>query len=114
MFLDASTAERVDENRECFGSVGPGTMSAGIDYPMLIEGHQDFVMFWRTLPWDHAPGALLVRESGGCVRRLNGDAYSPPRSGAGLLAAAGTGTWQVVRDTLLGDLRFGSDETELP
>ena len=111
-FLDAPTRERVDENRHCFGSVGPGTASAGIDYPRLVEGEQDFVMFWRTLPWDHAPGALLVGESGGCVRRLNGDPYSPRQSGAGLLAAAGSGTWQVVRDTLLGDLSFGDGEPE--
>ena len=104
-FLDAPTMERVDTNRHRFGSVGPGTRSAGIDYPRLIEGEQDFVMFWRTLPWDHAPGAFLVNESGGCVRRLNGDVYSPSQVGAGLLAAAGSGTWQVVRDTLLGDLR---------
>ncbi len=63
-FLDLPTTERVEKNRDCFGSVGPGTRSAGIDYPRLIEGDQDFVMFWRTLPWDHAPGALLVNESG--------------------------------------------------
>lgn len=103
-FLDPLTLERVDKNRHCFASVGPGTSSAGIDYPMLIEGDQDFVMFWRTLPWDHAPGALLVNESGGCVRRLNGDAYSPIQVGSGLLAAASWPTWQVTIETLLGDL----------
>jgi fructose-1,6-bisphosphatase/inositol monophosphatase family enzyme len=111
-FLDAPTAERVDKNRHFFRSVGPGTTSAGIDYPMLIEGEQDFVMFWRTLPWDHAPGALLVNESGGCVRRLSGESYAPRQMGAGLLAAAGLATWQVVRDTLLGDLRISDGETE--
>jgi fructose-1,6-bisphosphatase/inositol monophosphatase family enzyme len=113
-FLDAPTTERVDKNRHCFRSIGPGTTSAGIDYPMLIEGEQDFVMFWRTLPWDHAPGALLVNESGGCVRRLNGESYTPRQMGAGLLAAAGPGTWQVVRDTLLGDVRISGGETEQP
>ena len=113
-FLDAPTMERVDTNRHRFGSVGPGTGSAGIDYPKLIEGEQDFVMFWRTLPWDHAPGALLVNESGGCVRRLNGDVYSPSQRGAGLLAAGSWGTWLVVRHTLLGDLRSGDGEPELP
>jgi fructose-1,6-bisphosphatase/inositol monophosphatase family enzyme len=110
-FLDAAVAQRVDKNRHCFRSIGPGTKSAGIDYPMLIEGHQDFVMYWRTLPWDHAPGALLVNESGGCVRRLSGESYSPRQMGAGLLAAAGWDTWQVVRDTLLGDLRISDGET---
>jgi len=103
-FLDAPTAKRVHETRSRFRSVGAGTRSAGIDYPRLIEGGRDFVMFWRTLPWDHAPGALLVSESGGCVRRLNGVSYSPKQMGTGLLAAAGSGTWEVVRDTLLGNL----------
>jgi fructose-1,6-bisphosphatase/inositol monophosphatase family enzyme len=83
-FLDAPTMERVDMNRHRFRSVGPGTRSAGIDYPRLVEGEQDFVVFWRTLPWDHAPGAFLVNESGGCVLRLNGDVLlaKPGRSGA--------------------------------
>jgi fructose-1,6-bisphosphatase/inositol monophosphatase family enzyme len=101
-FLDASTAARVASNRPRFGSVGPGTTSAGVDYPMLVEGTQDFVMFWRTLPWDHAPGALLVSECGGFVGRLDGEAYSPIQAGTGLLAAADRKAWQVVRNTLLG------------
>lgn len=113
-FLDASTSERVDANRGRFASVGSGTRSAGIDYPMLVEGAQDFVMFWRTLPWDHAPGALLVEESGGCVRRLDGDPYSPSRGGAGLLAAADPAAWRLVRETLLGDLRFDGDGEREP
>ncbi len=109
-FLDAPTAARVDANRHRFRSVGPGTKSAGIDYPMLVEGGQDFVMFWRTLPWDHAPGALLVEESGGRARRLSGVPYLPGSTGSGLLAAADPATWRVVRDTLFGDL--GSDGAE--
>ena len=102
-FLDARTAERVDEHRHVFGSVGPGTTSAGVDYPMVADGEQDFVMFWRTLPWDHAPGALVVEESGGCVRRLDGRPYAPRHPGVGLLAAGSAETWQVVRDALLGE-----------
>ena len=105
-FLDRPTAERVEANRGRFASVSAGTGSAGIDYPMVTEGQQDFVMYWRTLPWDHAPGALLVAESGGYVRRLDGSPYSPRQEAAGLMAAADPDTWQVVRDALLGDLRF--------
>jgi fructose-1,6-bisphosphatase/inositol monophosphatase family enzyme len=71
---------------------------------MLVEGQQEFVMFWRTLPWDHVPGALMVTESGGCVQRLNGDPYSPRDMGQGLLAVSDHDAWQTVRDTLLGDL----------
>jgi fructose-1,6-bisphosphatase/inositol monophosphatase family enzyme len=103
-FLDEATRDRVEENRHRFAAITPGTSSAGIDYPLLVDGGQDFVMFWRTLPWDHAPGALLVEESGGRVRRLDGDEYAPRQTSSGLLAAANPAAWQEVRNALLGDL----------
>ena len=49
------------------GSVGPVRdirFCAGWDYLDMVEGAKDYVYFSRTLPWDHAPGALLVREAG--------------------------------------------------
>ena len=45
----------------------PGSGCAGVDYPELALGNQDFLLFRRTLPWDHAPGALVIREAGGIV-----------------------------------------------
>jgi fructose-1,6-bisphosphatase/inositol monophosphatase family enzyme len=111
-FLDATMRLRVDANRHRFASVGPGTGSAGIDYPMLIEGGQDFLMFWRTLPWDHAPGGLMVRESGGCLRRLNGGLYSPRQTGVGLLAVSDQDAWHLVRNGLLGDELVCTDDTK--
>ncbi len=102
-FLDETTRERVDRNRHRLAAITPGTLSAGIDYPLLVDGGQDFVMFWRTLPWDHAPGALLVEEAGGWVRRLDGSEYAPQQTSSGLLAASSPAAWQVVRDALLGD-----------
>jgi len=110
-FLDTTMRAKVDANHHRFGSVGPGTTSAGFDYPMLVEGEQNFVIFRRTLPWDHAPGALMVSESGGCVRRLNGDVYSPRQTGVGLLAVSDRDAWQPVRDALLADpsVDAGSD-----
>jgi fructose-1,6-bisphosphatase/inositol monophosphatase family enzyme len=102
-FLDEATRERTDRNRHRFAAINPGTSSAGIDYPLLVDGGQDFVMFWRTLPWDHAPGALLVEESGGWVRRLDGSEYAPRQTSSGLLAAASPAAWQAVRDAVLGD-----------
>ncbi len=58
----------------------------------MAEGAQDFVLFWRTLPWDHAPGALLVDEAGGLVAHLDGQGYRPGHPRTGLLAAADPGT----------------------
>ena len=62
-----------------------GQHCAGREYLDLLTGKQQFVAFWRTLPWDHAPGALLVREAGGVVRRFDGEPYRPADEGNGLL-----------------------------
>jgi fructose-1,6-bisphosphatase/inositol monophosphatase family enzyme len=100
-FLDPATSNLVAANRSRFGSVGNGRLCAGVDYPALIEGDQDFVLFWRTLPWDHAPGALLLGECGGVACRLDGTPYSPTQRRNGLLAAATQEGWDAVRATLL-------------
>ena len=55
----------------------PSTGSAATEYSAIIRGEKDFVIYYRLLPWDHAPGALAVTEAGGAALHLNGDAYSP-------------------------------------
>ncbi len=92
-YLDPPTAAAVDRNREAFGPLSGGHGCAGIDYPLLAEGGIDFLLFWRTLPWDHAPGALLVQEAGATVRRLDGSPYLPTQTTLGLLSAADAATW---------------------
>ncbi len=102
-FLDAGTLERVDSPavRDRLGPVGPGRYCAGVEYPLLIAGDQDFVLFWRTLPWDHVPGALLLEEAGGVAARPDGCAYRPAdRAGRGLLAASNRAVWDQVQRTL--------------
>lgn len=88
------------EGSRRLGPVGHGRMCAGVDYPLIAEGGQDFVMFWRTLPWDHAPGALILEEAGGAVRHLDGSRYTPARARTGLLAAADPGTYGRVLTAL--------------
>lgn len=100
-FLDAETAELVKTNRHRFASVTAGRLCAGVDYPDLVEGSQQFVLYGRTLPWDHAPGALLVQESGGIADRLDGTTYQPSQPGTGLLVTADQPSWITVRNTLL-------------
>lgn len=101
-FLDPVTSNLVAANRDRYGSVSSGRLCAGVDYPALIEGGQKFVLFWRTLPWDHAPGALLLSESGGVACRLDGTPYGPTQQTSGLLAAATQDAWDAVRASLLG------------
>ncbi|GAB3255026.1 inositol monophosphatase [Alteromonas gracilis] len=63
-------------------------VSCGIDYPHLVEGDADYVLYSGTHPWDHAPGSLLVSEAGGDVVTTDGAAYRPVSGQPGLVVAA--------------------------
>lgn len=78
-----------------------GQHCAGREYLDLLTGRHQFVLFWRTLPWDHAPGVLLVRQAGGVARRFDGTEYHPADDRRGLLVAADEWVWREVRDALL-------------
>ena len=75
-------------------------MWSGLWYPKVATGEADFALFWRTWPWDHTPGAVLVREVGGVSRRLDGTDYRPGVEGTSLLVAADDATWHAVRGGL--------------
>ncbi len=76
-----------------------GSLNSACDYPALIEGAMDFICWARILPWDHAPGSLLLTEAGGVNRRLDGSAYEANATGLGTLAAATPQAWDLARDT---------------
>ena len=98
-FFDDEKSRTIASNSGRFGSVVEGSC-AGFDYPALVEGGRDFLLFWRSLPWDHAPGTLLVQESGGYARKLDGSAYLPAIESFGLLSAADEETWHRARGLL--------------
>ncbi len=100
-FLDPAARAHVDASAPHFARLGPGTRCAGVDYPRLLDGEQDFVLYQRTLPWDHAPGTLLLTEAGGTALRPDGTDYRPADAGAGLLNAADRRCWDTVRPLLL-------------
>jgi fructose-1,6-bisphosphatase/inositol monophosphatase family enzyme len=77
-----------------------GTRCAGAEYPTIARGHQDFAVFWRTLPWDHAPGTLFLREAGGVAARLDGTPYHVADPRVGLLAARNRGVWDQAHAAL--------------
>lgn len=99
-FLDPPTAANVVANEGRVGRLESGRGCAGVEYPALVDGEQDFVVFWRTLPWDHAPGALLAEEAGGTVARPDGSPYRPEQRSSGLIVAADPTTWAVARSLL--------------
>jgi fructose-1,6-bisphosphatase/inositol monophosphatase family enzyme len=67
--------------------LGPSRRCAGAEYPLVAGGAIDFAIYWRSLPWDHAPGALIVAEAGGAVTRFDGSPYRPAVEGRGLIVA---------------------------
>ncbi|MBE1485310.1 fructose-1,6-bisphosphatase/inositol monophosphatase family enzyme [Plantactinospora soyae] len=100
-FLPPDLRETILAGAPRIGKILPGQHCAGREYPDIVAGRQHFAIFWRTLPWDHAPGALLVEEAGGVVRRLDGSAYDPADDRAGLLVAANEQIWDAVHTALL-------------
>ncbi len=101
-FLDDTTLAAVDANAARFSEITTGRMAAAVEYPLIAEGQEDFALFGPTLPWDHAPGVLLVEEAGGVARRPDGSPYRPADTTGNLLVAADEATWATVRDQLLG------------
>ncbi|MGR6322283.1 inositol monophosphatase family protein [Micromonospora soli] len=100
-FLPPDARRTAEEGGARIGELLPGQHCAGREYLDVLTGAQQFVLFWRTLPWDHAPGTLLVREAGGVARRFDGTDYRPGDDGRGLLVAASGEIWDEVRSALL-------------
>ena len=72
-------------------------MCCGVDYPRLIEGAADYILYARNSPWDHSPGSLMVREAGGAVGHPDGTPYSASALTPGIIVAADKGTYAAVR-----------------
>ncbi|PWU60459.1 inositol monophosphatase [Micromonospora globispora] len=100
-FLPPEARRTVEAGGERIGELLPGQHCAGREYLDMLTGAQQFVLFWRTLPWDHAPGTLLVRGAGGVARRFDGSDYHPADEGRGLLVATSEEIWAEVREALL-------------
>lgn len=88
--------------RECVGDPIGGVGCAGIEYVDLVSGDIDLLFYWRTHPWDHAPGALLAIEAGADAVRPDGTRYRPDDDRVGLLVSArateAADTFRSVRD----------------
>ncbi len=80
----------------------------GVDYPSLVGGLADVLLYGNALPWDHAPGSLLLTEAGGALGVADGSAYDPTRphrqkAGGALVVAASA----EVHDRVVAALRAG-------
>lgn len=99
-YLPEDLRQRSAPNYPRFGAVTAGRHCAGYEYLAVATDEQQFALFWRILPWDHVPGALIVREAGATVLHLDGSAYRPTDSERGLLVAANPDVWRTVDSTL--------------
>jgi fructose-1,6-bisphosphatase/inositol monophosphatase family enzyme len=76
-------------------------VSCGIDYPKLVEGEADYIVYRSMAPWDHVPGALLLAEAGGWAGTADGERYEPRLiARRGLVVAADRSTYDRVRAAL--------------
>ena len=98
-FMPADVRERVEASSDGFASL-PGMLCAGAEYPAVARGERDFAVFWRALPWDHAPGALFLEEAGGAVRRPNGEPYIVGSDEFGLMLARTPATMEKLRSAI--------------
>ena len=68
----------------------------GVDYPHLIGGDAAALVYSRSMPWDHLPGALILTEAGGTIGRHDGGPVEPQRLEGGLVAAPDKATYDAV------------------
>lgn len=94
LFLNPADRQALIERVEGKFEIADIPRCAGEQYPRVVLGVHDLAAFERTLPWDHAPGALFVNEAGGRVARTDGSEYRLAADpGSGLLAASSPAMW---------------------
>jgi fructose-1,6-bisphosphatase/inositol monophosphatase family enzyme len=80
--------------------VGHTHFCCGIDYPRLLTGEVDALIYRWPKPWDHAAGALMMTELGAVPRLLDGTMYAPGQPHGVLLAAASEDAWHTIADAI--------------
>ena len=109
-YMPAALRDQALAGFESSGLVHESVTAAGVVYPLAATGALSHALYWRTLPWDHAPGALLAQEAGLVVARLDGAPYRPWDGRFGLLTAVGPEVWDTVRGALPADI----DDSSIP
>ena len=71
-----------------------------MDYRLLSTGQAAFKLNRKLNVWDHAAGALCLREAGGHVALLDGTPYAPHLKEGRLLAAQSEELWHDIADLL--------------
>jgi fructose-1,6-bisphosphatase/inositol monophosphatase family enzyme len=103
IFMDPSRREAVKDAMAAHYRTVDVPYCAAEQYPRLALGQNDVSIFERTLPWDHAAGALWLNEAGGKCARLDGSPYRVDEwQQKGLLGAASPALWDELAGRLAG------------
>ena len=73
-----------------------------VEYTEIARGRKDFTLFYRLLPWDHVPGALIVHEAGGAVRHLDGTDYGVASRDQLTVAVGDSALWSALVREVFG------------
>lgn len=101
LFMDRMQRERMKAHIAPHYQMVDIPRCAAEQYPRLALGENDVSIFERTLPWDHAAGALWLNEAGGRVARPSGlpyrvDEWREP----GLIGASSPRLWDELAERL--------------
>lgn len=99
--FDPATRERLRERRTRLGTAKT-LRCAGHEYLQLAQGTAHLGLYYRLLPWDHAPGGLIHAEAGGYAAMLDGRPYAPTIHEGGMLLAPDRESWQTLKALLFG------------
>ncbi|MCC6597426.1 MAG: inositol monophosphatase [Alphaproteobacteria bacterium] len=80
---------------------------AGHEYLRIASGAAQFSIYSRLKPWDHLPGALIVKEAGGYVAKWDGQTYTPQDYNLGLIVAANQENWEDIYRIFITDQGLG-------
>lgn len=73
---------------------------AAEQYPLTVLGEHDLAIYERTLPWDHAAGALFLNEAGGTCLRPDGSPYTVDSGRKGMIGAANRALFDELAERL--------------
>lgn len=69
---------------------------AAHEYTRIASGRSHAAVYSRLKAWDHLPGALMVQEAGGVVRKWDGSDFTPLDDYAGLLITNSVEAWHDI------------------
>ena len=88
---------KLNQLRDNVSEIVNGFPSA-CQYTDLARGELDLVIYHRMLPWDHAPGSLILHEAGGLARNLETELdYRPSVLHGPHLLSVSEDLWQAAK-----------------